>query len=106
MGEKMISKKTVYRTIIGALALTLVLGLCWTALIVWVWSPAISDHTLSKFHVGMTKDEVNAIMGKPTGIRTDKSGLEVWVYGRPLQWASFIVYFYSNGTVESFVHDE
>ena len=100
------TKHPIYRLFVGALALLLILALGYVALMVWVWSPAISDHALSKFHVGMTKDEVNAIMGIPSGIRTDKSGLEVWVYGRPLQWASFIVYFYTNGTVESFEHDE
>ena len=102
----MINKKTVYRIIIGALTLLLVLGLCWTAIVTWVWSPAISDRDLAKFHTGMTKDDVISIMGKPSGIRTDKSGIEIWTYARPLQWACFIVDFNTNGTVESFDHDE
>ena len=102
----MISKKTVYRTIIGALTLILILGLCWTAFMIWVWSPAISDRDLAKFHAGMTKDEVIAVIGKPKGIRTEMMGIETWVYARPLQWASFIVEFNTNGTVESFDHDE
>ena len=102
----MISRKTVYRIIIGALALILFLGLCWTAFMAWVWGPAIPDRALAKFHAGMTKDEVIAVMGEPKGVRTDKTGTETWVYARPLQWACFIVEFNTNGTVESFDHDE
>ena len=100
------TKHPIYRLIVGALALLLIVALGYAAFMAWVWSPAISDHALSKFHAGMTKDEVIAVMGKPKGIRTDNSGLEIWVYARPLQWASFIVEFNTNGTVKSFDHDE
>ena len=98
--------KTVYRLLIGTLALIFILGLCWTAIMVWVWSPAISARDLAKFHAGMTKDEVVAVMGEPKGVRTEKTGTETWVYARPLQWANFIVEFNTNGTVESYEHDE
>ena len=100
------TKHPFYRFIAGALTLLLILVLGYVALMVWVWSPAISDRDLAKFHTGMTKDDVISIMGKPRGIRTDKSGIEIWTYGRPLQWACFIVDFNTNGTVESFDHDE
>ena len=100
------NKHTVYRVIIGALTIILILVLGYAALMAWVWSPAISDHALSKFHVGMTKNEVTAVMGKPNGIRLETTGSEIWVYARPLQWANFIVNFNTNGTVAGFEHDK
>lgn len=63
--------------------------------------PPVPLTKLELLDVGMTKDEVEALLGKPASV--EKSG--VWCYDSPHSWPLVTVYFDEQGRFVESVYD-
>jgi hypothetical protein len=67
-------------------------------------APAISNAAMEQLHVGMTSDEVRALLGKPTGIGNLRDEGERWTYC-PGTWSFYVIEFDANGRITKHWHD-
>ena len=51
---------------------------------------------LERVHLGMTKEEVRTILGKPPNVYRGKDGTESWVYAR-MTWSLLDIEFSPEG---------
>jgi outer membrane protein assembly factor BamE (lipoprotein component of BamABCDE complex) len=66
-------------------------------------SPAVPDEKLKLLHVGMNRQDVERLLGRPRRLITHKRDPE-WRYGHRLKRHVLIVRFGHDGTVHQFVH--
>jgi outer membrane protein assembly factor BamE (lipoprotein component of BamABCDE complex) len=67
-------------------------------------SPAVRQDKLEALRVGMSEDEIKALLGEPRTKRHGDKGDECWVYGA--QWKRHVLVVEMNrlGIVSQFVH--
>ena len=88
--------------IVGTLFAIFVFGLAFSY---WVMeSLPVPKDAMAKVQVGMTKDAVQSILGKPDKIYK-RDEVEEWVYSGTFQWQMFKVYFSENGSVTATDYD-
>ena len=67
-------------------------------------SPAVPQDRLDKLRVGMTSDEVVALLGEPRDNKVSRDGHRQWFYGARMKRHVLVVQFTTHNTVESFNH--
>jgi outer membrane protein assembly factor BamE (lipoprotein component of BamABCDE complex) len=67
-------------------------------------SPAVRQEKLGQLRVGMTPDEVKAILGAPRQMYSNKEGLRSWVFGSAMKRHVLVLEFNQHGRLESFAH--
>jgi len=88
--------------IVVALVLPVVSYAAWSTYV--MQTPAISNSAMEQLHVGMTSDEVRALLGDPTGIAYTHERNQRWVYC-PGTWAIYSIEFDANGRITKDWHD-
>ncbi len=68
------------------------------------FSPAVRRNVLEKLRVGMTTNEVVALLGQPRESKTNPDGHRQWLYGTRMKRHILIIEFNSHDTIESFAH--
>lgn len=68
------------------------------------YSPAVRRARLDELRVGMTVDEVSALLGHPRKKRLTSDGARQWVYGSVMKRHILLVEFTPCGRVEKFAH--
>lgn len=68
------------------------------------FSPAVKHAQLEKLCVGMTMDEVTALLGAPRDSRRADGGAQCWVFGSRFKRHVLLVEFNRHGRVEKFAH--
>lgn len=72
----------------------------------WVMNaPAVPLSKLARLHPGMSKADVQHLLGKPNSQVTHDDGSELWTYTR-MTWAILYIQFNEQGELTSFDHDE
>jgi hypothetical protein len=71
----------------------MVVALC-VAIVIRAYSDPVPMNRLNQLKKGMTKSEVESILGKPSAIHEDKQ----WTYDRPLVFGFVNIHWMSNGT--------
>ena len=69
-----------------------------------VLSPAVRADRLARLCVGMTTDEVTALLGRPREARTSPEGLRQWIYGSRMKRHVLLIEFTKQDTLQSFGH--
>lgn len=88
--------------ILALLAVAIVVFSAWS-----VNSPAVDPADLKRLHCGMTKTEVEAILGKPDKKGVDPDDASVyWTYGHTLKWYQLRIDFSEGGEVVRYKHDD
>ena len=88
-----------------ALAITIALLIGFSLFTRWCsQSPAVRQEKLDQLRVGMTQEEVKAILGSPRKVRTSKEGLRSWLYGPAMKRHVLLLEFNEHGRLESFAH--
>jgi outer membrane protein assembly factor BamE (lipoprotein component of BamABCDE complex) len=67
-------------------------------------SPAVSRKKLAQLRVGMTPDEITALLGQPRQTRTSAEGLRQWIYGAPMKRHVLLIEFSTHNQLQSFAH--
>jgi len=67
-------------------------------------SPAVKQNKLDELRVGMTPEEVTAVLGEPRYTKMSPEGLRQWIYGAPMKRHVLLIEFSSHGRLESFAH--
>jgi hypothetical protein len=67
-------------------------------------SPAIPLKKLELLRVGMTADEVRAMLGDPRQMKTSDAGARTWVYGSMMKRHLLLIEFNEHHKLESFAH--
>ena len=67
-------------------------------------SPAVSNSKLEALRVGMSPDEVIALLGQPRQKHAEDKGEELWYYGAQWKRHLLIVEFNEAKTVREYVH--
>ena len=68
------------------------------------FSPAVRRKKLDRLRIGMTPDEITALLGAPRQTRTSKEGLTQWIYGVPMKRHVLLIEFSTHHRLESFAH--
>jgi outer membrane protein assembly factor BamE (lipoprotein component of BamABCDE complex) len=90
---------------IAALGLTFLLLAGFGVFARWCsFSPAVRGDRLGQLRVGMTMDEVRALLGAPRRTKTGESGLRQWIYGAPMKRHVLLIEFSSRDQLQSFGH--
>lgn len=66
------------------------------------FSPAVPRRKLQELRVGMTTEEVRALLGRPREERHDGPGPRRWVYGARVKRHLLIIEFSGKGVLQSF----
>ena len=67
-------------------------------------SPAVPIKKLESLRVGMTADEIRAMLGAPRQMKTSDAGARTWVYGSPMKRHLLLIEFTEGGMLISFAH--
>lgn len=67
-------------------------------------SPAVGPAKLARLSVGMTPEEITALLGEPRQTRTGKAGLRQWIYGAPMKRHVLLIEFNTHNRLQSFAH--
>ena len=67
-------------------------------------APAVPYSTIEAMKEGMSRTDVQSLLGEPNSIHTETDGSERWVYHRHT-WAMYFVYLSPEGSVTRFAHD-
>jgi outer membrane protein assembly factor BamE (lipoprotein component of BamABCDE complex) len=67
-------------------------------------SPAVPVKKLELLRVGMTTDEVRAVLGAPRQMRMSDAGARTWVYGSAMKRHLLLIEFNEGGNLASFAH--
>lgn len=67
-------------------------------------SPAVPVKKLESLRVGMTAEEVKAMLGAPRQMKTSDAGARTWVYGTAMKRHLLLIEFNDSGTLTSFAH--
>jgi hypothetical protein len=67
-------------------------------------SPAVRRQKLDQLRVGMTPEEVVAVLGEPRQKRRSPEGVRQWLYGAPMKRHVLLIEFSATDHVESFAH--
>lgn len=78
-----------------AISICVVVGLG-VALGVWAFQEPVQPSQLARLKQGMTKTEIEAILGKPTKIYPSGQ----WTYKRPLVFGFVNIHWYADGTYD------
>ena len=68
------------------------------------FSPAVKKARLDVLRVGMTMDEVTALLGAPRDCKRADNGVQFHVYGSRLKRHVLLLEFDRNGRLEKFAH--
>ena len=68
------------------------------------FSPAVPQFKIEKLQVGMTADEVTAVLGPPRASKATPDGVRQWIYGAPMKRHVLIIEFGRHDKVETFAH--
>lgn len=69
----------------------------------WLFNRApVAPAKLDTLNTGMSRDAVEAAIGKPTGAFQTN---HVWAYSKPLGWSIVYVYFDENGRMQKYEYD-
>ena len=89
----MIVRKTLIRIAKGFGAL----ALCFIAFVAWAMlAPPVPMSRLEQVHLGMSKEQVRTILGKPPNAYKGDDGSESWVYAR-MTWSLLDIEFSPEG---------
>ena len=67
-------------------------------------SAAVPAEKLEKLRVGMTTNEVVALLGSPRETKTSPDGHRLWFYGARVKRHILLIEFNSHDSLESFAH--
>jgi hypothetical protein len=67
-------------------------------------SPAVPLKKLELLRVGMTVDQVQAVLGAPRQMKRNDAGARTWVYGSIMKRHLLLIEFSEHQKVESFAH--
>ena len=67
-------------------------------------SPAVPLDKLESLRVGMTTDEVRAMLGAPRQMKVSDAGAKTWVYGSAMKRHILLIEFSQGGKLDSFAH--
>ena len=94
-------KKT--KTILTTLAVIALLAVAFFSFAAWSCnSPAVPLDDLNRIQAGMTKDQVEEILGKPD----EETSSGQWWYKSPLKWYALRIDFTPTGEVIRYIHDD
>ena len=68
------------------------------------FSPAVPNDRLEKLRVGMTPDEVTAVLGPPRQNKKTPEDTRQWIYGARMKRHVLVIEFGRNDEVETFAH--
>ena len=88
-----------------ALVVTVVLLASFGMFVRWCsLSPAVCRQKLDRLTIGMTPEEITALLGSPRQTRTSKEGLRQWIYGAPMKRHVLLIEFGTQNRLQSFAH--
>jgi hypothetical protein len=91
-----------------SLAVALVPIVCFAVLVAMGWwcmaAPALPPDKMAAVNQGMTREEVQSLLGPPQSESRESDGSETWMYHRRT-WAMFLVAFSPEGHVVRAEHD-
>jgi outer membrane protein assembly factor BamE (lipoprotein component of BamABCDE complex) len=68
------------------------------------FSPAVRGEDLEKLRVGMTTNQVMALLGFPRNHKMSAEGHKQWLYGARMKRHVLLIEFNANDKVEGFAH--
>lgn len=68
------------------------------------FSPAVPRKKLEQLRVGMTSEEVTALLGTPRYSRLTNEGVRQWQFGAAMKRHVLVIEFNAHGRIEGFAH--
>ena len=90
---------------IGSLAITVILLAGFVCFSRWcLFSPAVKQAQINALRVGMTMDEVTAVLGEPRDCKRTDNGTQIRIYGFRMKRHVLFLEFNQEGRLEKFIH--
>ncbi|HTD68282.1 MAG TPA: hypothetical protein VK846_17290 [Candidatus Limnocylindria bacterium] len=68
------------------------------------FSPAVPRRKLERLRVGMTMDEVTALLREPRERKVSSDGAQQWLYGARMKRHLLMIEFNASNVLQSFAH--